>query len=115
MPEPKVPNYERNAKVVKQRAKRSGRRDPYMAVILTRDTFEFYHGIQGPNGNVYRYALPIATAYAFFKRQLAKLEQVYKYRGEPVPDVPLDDIDAFVREVYDVETDGGAKKCLTMI
>lgn len=76
-----------------------------MFTVIRKDGVEFWYGIHGPNGDHRRFALPLDVAYAFFKRHTAKLERVYERRGQPLPVVPLDDIDEYVSDALEGLTD----------
>lgn len=97
--------YNRDVSTRKRRARHGVRRDPHMFTVIRKDGVEFWYGIHGPNGDHRRFALPLDVAYAFFKRHTAKLERVYERRGQPLPVVPLDDIDEYVSDALEGLTD----------
>lgn len=106
-PPPEEPRpYERDVSTKKVRARHSGWRDPHMFTVIRGDGVEFWYGIHGPNGDHRRFALPLDVAYAFFKRQAAKIERIHERRGQPLPVVPLDDIDEYVSDALQGLPDG---------
>jgi hypothetical protein len=46
------------------------------------------------------------VAYVFFRRQVAKLERLFERRKQPLPEVPLDDIDGFVSDAVSGPLEG---------
>jgi hypothetical protein len=98
--------FSRDVAVKKRHQRHSGRRDPHMFAVVNQNDFEFWYGITGPDGDHRRFALPLDVAYVFFRRQVAKLEGVFERRKRALPEVPLDDIDAYVSDAVGGLTEG---------
>jgi hypothetical protein len=98
--------FTRDVAVKKRHQRHSGRRDPHMFSAINQDEFELWYGITGPNGDHRRFALPLDVAYVFFRRQVAKLERLFERRKQPLPEVPLDDIDGFVSDAVSGPLEG---------